>query len=422
MAWFSRLFGGEKKADADASPREGSDQVEAGAQDQAPDQADEVLEEDNRSLIRQLISANGLSMGMDLNKVTLPTFILEPRSLLEKIGDIACHPELFSKLADADTPEQRMIDVVRWYFSAYHIRPKGAKKPFNPVLGETWSAQYHAGPQPKDAASIPASADVVFHTQQVSHHPPVTAFFIRNQSASVAVQGSYAPKTKFLGNSAASHGGGGFRLAFSQRDGEQYFCNWPNAYVRGILFGKLLMEIGGTVIIRCPKTDLSASIEFVTKGYFSGTYHAVKATIFRGKEKKGATELYLIEGSWTDSLTIKDLTTGDTSVLLSKADTHVGYSVDIPFDEDKAKAEGDLKRMWDSRATWAELREAIKKNDQKSATEKKSAVEDYQRKLRAQRTEEGVEFVPSMFKKNQDGSEWIYVGPDAVEFPPLPTA
>jgi len=36
---------------------------------------------------------------MDLQKITFPTFVLEPRSLLERITDFMAHPELMFKYA-----------------------------------------------------------------------------------------------------------------------------------------------------------------------------------------------------------------------------------------------------------------------------------------------------------------------------------
>lgn len=33
-------------------------------------------------------------VGMDLHRVTFPTFVLEPRSMLERITDFMSHPEL----------------------------------------------------------------------------------------------------------------------------------------------------------------------------------------------------------------------------------------------------------------------------------------------------------------------------------------
>src|SRR6266498_295894 len=52
----------------------------------------EVLDEEPRSILMGLISQ--LRKGMDLHRVTLPTFVLEPRSMLERITDFMSHPEL----------------------------------------------------------------------------------------------------------------------------------------------------------------------------------------------------------------------------------------------------------------------------------------------------------------------------------------
>lgn len=47
------------------------------------------------SVVTHLISQ--VKIGMDLTKVTLPTFILERRSLLEMYADHLAHPDLFLK-------------------------------------------------------------------------------------------------------------------------------------------------------------------------------------------------------------------------------------------------------------------------------------------------------------------------------------
>jgi len=52
----------------------------------------EVLDDEPRSILLGLISQ--LRKGMDLHRVTLPTFVLEPRSMLERITDFMSHPEL----------------------------------------------------------------------------------------------------------------------------------------------------------------------------------------------------------------------------------------------------------------------------------------------------------------------------------------
>lgn len=50
-----------------------------------------------------------VSVGMDLTKVTLPTFILERRSLLEMYADFFAHPDLFIATNGNDSAEKRMM-------------------------------------------------------------------------------------------------------------------------------------------------------------------------------------------------------------------------------------------------------------------------------------------------------------------------
>ena len=52
---------------------------------------------------------------MDLTKVTLPTFILERRSLLEMYADFFAHPDLFKYVAAEEGADKRMIAVLKWY-------------------------------------------------------------------------------------------------------------------------------------------------------------------------------------------------------------------------------------------------------------------------------------------------------------------
>lgn len=54
----------------------------------------EVLDEEPRNLLLALVSQ--IRPGMDLSKITLPTFILEPRSMLEKLTDFMTHGELLA--------------------------------------------------------------------------------------------------------------------------------------------------------------------------------------------------------------------------------------------------------------------------------------------------------------------------------------
>lgn len=128
------------------------------------DEEDELGSIENHgSVISHLISQ--VKIGMDLTKVVLPTFILERRSLLEMYADFFAHPDLFIRyclnllflftillknnlyfsITDCETPQDRMIQVLRWYLSAFHAGRKSsiAKKPYNPILGEVFKCYWN---------------------------------------------------------------------------------------------------------------------------------------------------------------------------------------------------------------------------------------------------------------------------------------
>lgn len=61
---------------------------------QAGEQFEELAEE-NKSLIWYVLKQ--VRPGMDLSKVVLPTFILEPRSFLDKLSDSYYHADYLSQ-------------------------------------------------------------------------------------------------------------------------------------------------------------------------------------------------------------------------------------------------------------------------------------------------------------------------------------
>jgi hypothetical protein len=91
-------------------------------------------------------------------------------------------------------PLDRLVDVVRYFLSGFHIRPKGVKKPYNPVLGEFFRCRY----QLDDASRA------FFICEQVSHHPPCSTYFYMNPQRGLKITGTIMPKARFLGNSAGT--------------------------------------------------------------------------------------------------------------------------------------------------------------------------------------------------------------------------
>lgn len=149
----------------------------------------------------------------------------------------------------------RFLDVVKYYLSGWHIRPKGAKKPYNPVLGEIFRCKW----------DCPDSTTSFYVSEQVCHHPPTSAYFYANPERGIVAVGNFSPKPKFLGNSIVSVMNGETKMYFTGLSNEEYIFTYPNLYARGLLFGTTFLEIGDDATIKCDKTDLIAEINFKVK-------------------------------------------------------------------------------------------------------------------------------------------------------------
>ncbi|CAH2232403.1 jg20996 [Pararge aegeria aegeria] len=260
--------------------------------------------ENHGSVVTHLLSQ--VKIGMDLTKVVLPTFILERRSLLEMYADSFAHPDQFIKIVDQPTPRDRMVQVVRWYLSSYHAGRKSqvAKKPYNPILGEVFRCHWDQEGEPLENNTckqevgdgpVPwCSPDQLsFVAEQVSHHPPISAFYAEHVNKRIQFDAWVWTKSKFLGLSIGVHNIG--RGLVTLLDvGEEYSLTFPNGYGRSILTVPWI-ELGGSVCIECIQTGHKANVEFLTKPFYGGKKHRVTCEIFAGNDKK---PYYAAQGEW----------------------------------------------------------------------------------------------------------------------------
>lgn len=87
----------------------------------------------------------------------------------------------FFRIADLKDPKDRMVQVLRWYLSAYHAGRKStvAKKPYNPILGEIFQCHWDVPSENEDSIQVDDGPipwcrrdQLTFIAEQVSHHPP----------------------------------------------------------------------------------------------------------------------------------------------------------------------------------------------------------------------------------------------------------
>ncbi|KAI1082989.1 Oxysterol-binding protein [Whalleya microplaca] len=339
-----------------------------------------VVEPDQGNVLTHIISQ--LRPGADLSRVVLPTFILEPRSMLERITNFMCHPEMLLPIPDIEDPVDRFVSVVKFYLSGWHLRPPGVKKPLNPILGEVFSCYW----------DLPDKTRAYYISEQTSHHPPKSSYFYMAPDHHIRIDGTLKPRSKFLGNSAASMMEGIAVLSLMNRGkdrkkGEQYWLTQPNMYARGILFGNMKYELGDHSVVRCPELGLTADVDFKTKGWVSGTYNAIGGTI---KDERTGQILFELSGLWSEEMHIKDLRNGKKHTFFDARSARASRPRVRPMQE---QDERESQRLWQNTA------KAVKEKNHELATTEKTKIEDRQREEAASREAAGVEWHPRLFRR-----------------------
>ncbi|XP_065415424.1 oxysterol-binding protein-related protein 8 isoform X18 [Chrysemys picta bellii] len=358
----------------------------------------ETVSEENKSLIWMLLKQ--VRPGMDLSKVVLPTFILEPRSFLDKLSDYYYHADFLSEAALEENAYNRMKKVVKWYLSGFYKKPKGLKKPYNPILGETFRCMWI---HPR------TNSKTFYIAEQVSHHPPVSAFYVSNRKDGFCLSGSILAKSKFYGNSLSAILDGDGRLMFLNR-GEDYVMTMPYAHCKGILYGTMTLELGGTVNIACEKTGYSATIEFKLKP-FLGNNDSVNQ--ISGKIKLGKEVLATLEGHW------------DSEIIISDKKTDVSETFWNPTSEIRQRrltrytVKFDEQDDFESEKLWQQVTRAITNKDQTEATNEKCVLEDAQRKAAKERKLKGEDWTCKLFEQDSITGEWHYKYAETRPWDPL---
>ncbi|UKZ77175.1 hypothetical protein TrVFT333_004894 [Trichoderma virens FT-333] len=343
----------------------------------------QVMEPDQGNVLSHIISQ--LRPGADLSRVVLPTFILEPRSMLERITNFMCHPEMLLHIPTIDDPTERFVSVVKFYLSGWHIRPPGVKKPLNPILGEIFSCYW----------DLEGHKRAYYVSEQTSHHPPKSSYFYMAPDHHIRIDGTLKPRSRFLGNSAASLMEG---IAFLT------ILTQPNMYARGILFGKMKYELGDHSFVRCPELDLTADIDFKTKGWVGGTYNAIGGVI---KRESTGEILFELSGLWNEEMFIKDMRTGHRDMFFDAIKAKPSPPLARPIEEQE---ERESQRLWEKTA------KAVKERNHELATDEKTKIEDRQREEAAIRAQDNVEWIPRLFRAVRSGPGESEEGEENLEW------
>ncbi|XP_036076904.1 oxysterol-binding protein-related protein 5 isoform X3 [Rousettus aegyptiacus] len=358
----------------------------------------ETVSEENRSLMWLLLKQ--LRPGMDLSRVALPTFVLEPRSFLSRLSDYYCHADLLSRAALEEDAYTRIKLVLRWYLSGFYRKPKGIKKPYNPILGETFRCRWFH----------PHTDSHTFYiAEQVSHHPPVSAFHVSNRKDGFCISGSITAKSRFYGNSLSALLDGKATLTFLSR-GEEYTLNMPYAHCKGILYGTMTMELGGRVTIASKQNNLQAELEFKLKPFFGGS---TSINQISGKIVAGQEVLARLSGHWDREVFLEEEGRGGPHLFWDPSGEARGQRLrqqTVLLDE---QTELESERLWQH------VTRALREGDQHKATQEKCALEEAQRQRTRERQQSLMPWTPRLFRLDPATQEWRYLHENCSPWDPL---
>ncbi|XP_060679894.1 oxysterol-binding protein-related protein 1 isoform X1 [Hemiscyllium ocellatum] len=232
-------------------------------------------------------------IGMELSKIAMPVIFNEPLSFLQRLTEYMEHTYLIHEAISSRNSLERMQCVAAFAVSAVASQWERTGKPFNPLLGETYEM-------------IRQDLGFKLISEQVSHHPPISAFHAEGFSQNFVFHGSIYPKLKFWGKSVEAEPKGTMTLELLKHN-EAYTWTNPTCCVHNIIVGQLWIEQYGNVEIINHKTGEKCVLNFKPCGLFGKELHKVEGYI-QDKSKK---KLCAVYGKWTECLWAVDPSTFD---------------------------------------------------------------------------------------------------------------
>uniref|UniRef100_A0AAY4EXK0 Oxysterol-binding protein n=1 Tax=Denticeps clupeoides TaxID=299321 RepID=A0AAY4EXK0_9TELE len=224
------------------------------------------------------------NIGKDLSKVSMPVELNEPLNTLQHMCEELEYTELLDKAADTNDPFERMVIVaafaVSGYSSTYY---RAGSKPFNPLLGETYEC-------------IREDKGFCFFSEQVSHHPPISACHCESKNFTFWQDVRW--KNKFWGKSMEILPVGTVNVMLP-RYGDHYEWNKVTTCVHNILSGRRWIEHYGEVTIRNTKSSACiCKLTFIKGNYWSSNVNEVQGFVM-DQEGKVVHRLF---GKWHEGL------------------------------------------------------------------------------------------------------------------------
>ncbi|KAK2768902.1 hypothetical protein FQN53_006249 [Emmonsiellopsis sp. PD_33] len=334
-----------------------------------------------------LISFLRKNVGKDLSTISMPVSANEPMSLLQRAAETFEYSQLLDKAANATDGLERLIYVTAFALSPLsnsRIKERAIRKPFNPMLGETFEL-------------VREDRGFRFIAEKVSHRPVQLACQADSKDWSFAQ--SPKPTQKFWGKSAEIITDGKARLTLHS-SGEHFSWSPATCFLRNIIAGEKYVEPVGEMCVLNETTGQKTITTFKAGGMFSGRSEEVVVKAF---DTHGEELPLGLQGTWTTSLQLTEHGTQTNKTiwaagpLVDKAPKNYGFtSFAVSLNEVTPIETGKLP-LTDSRLRPDQR--LLEEGDVDRAEDVKVQLEESQRERRKEMESTGEEWRPRWFAK-----------------------
>ncbi|CBI16832.3 unnamed protein product, partial [Vitis vinifera] len=224
------------------------------------------------------------NIGKDLSGVCLPVYFNEPLSSLQK-----CFEDLeYSYLVDRamewgkqGNDLMRILNIAAFAVSGYASTEGRQCKPFNPLLGETYEADY-------------PDKGLRFFSEKVSHHPMIVACHCEGRGWKFWADSNL--KGKFWGRSIQLDPVGVLTLQFD--DDETFQWSKVTTSIYNIILGKIYCDHYGTMRIK-GSGNYSCKLKFKEQSIIDRNPHQVHGFV---QDNRTGEKVAMLVGKWDEAM------------------------------------------------------------------------------------------------------------------------
>ncbi|KYQ92292.1 oxysterol binding family protein [Tieghemostelium lacteum] len=354
--------------------------------EESGDNKGNIEPEQRKGLLKQLSSY----VGKDVTSlISLPVWIFEPVSFLQVMSEPLQYNGLLQKAAKTEDPYLRLAYLAAFNCALYSTAVR-TRKPFNPILGETFEI-------------VEKNGEFKFIAEQVSHHPPIGVSETTTEDYTLQLETEL--KSKFYGNSSEVEIGGTNHFTVN-KTGDHYTWGHLVTCCHNIIIGSLWLDHYGDLVIQNHKTGEKCVLKFAKSGWLGAGRFTVHGEIFDENDEIR----YRLSGKWNESLQMFQVMDNGTNNTVGKTLWEASKEqitnkflfpkwveenvIDISPEYEKILPPTDSRLRPDRRA--------LEAGDLDLAGKQKHTLEEKQREDKKTRTTANQEWETNYFKKVDD--------------------